>query len=337
MYNEERKISFINQYATNKKSKVYVTRFFEAIGHYESKWNCDIAEQATSVIESTLYTLLYSKKSTNAELNLTIVKEYVSWCEKNGYCTNKNIATMKVDIIENFKKKMVSSPLHLKTVMDKIDEDDIYRFDLPEKETIDIVYRVYLWMAFAGMYESDAIRVTSDCVDLINLKINFEGKSYELYKESRVDFEKACNLKYFRYEHKGYSESKMRKRADGNIIMRGFKNPDVNVKSIRPKVNKFLSPKDKDVMTEYDKKYFPKTKVSYSRVKESGIFYRAYERERAGLPVDFSDVVAMDMEQKEKESGVYKTDEARTYRVIANYNARLYRVDYERWKCAFAI
>ena len=74
-------------------------------------------------------------------------------------------------------------------------------------------------------------------------------------------------------------------------------------------------------------------KLSYFRVWISGLFYRMYERERAGMPVDFSAAAAQFMEGK-----TYKLDRGRnTPEAKKRQLTRDYLEDYERWKLAFAI
>lgn len=339
MYNEKRKNEFISYYGTNKNSKRVITQIFEAIDPYESILNNDISVQSTKYVEKVAKELFKSNRGISPKIFINILNDYLDWCCDNGYEINENIRNIKIDEYEKIRSSMITSPLHLRIAMDRIDDNDIYRFDPPEKDTVDIVCRVYLWMAFAGMYESDAVRVTSDCIDLSKWQIIFEGRIYDIYKEGREDFAKACTLSGFRYEHKGYSETPIMKRPEGNLIMRGIRSSSVNTTTIRSKVNKRMSPKinDEDDMTEYEKKYFPKVRLSYNRVRQSGIFYRMYERERAGLPVDFSEIALLDISQREKEGVEYKVGGGRTRASIKNYNVFLYKNSYEQWKAAFAV
>jgi hypothetical protein len=228
---------------------------------------------------------------------------------------------------------MVASPYHLATILND------YEFDPPEKETIDITYRVFLWMAFAGLTEKDAIKVTAKDVDLANFQIHFEGNDYELYKECKTDFEKACTLTEFMYYHPHYGV-RPRKRVEGDTIMRGFLSSEIQPTTIRALINKRFDPMK--YLTEEQRKQkgidedLREAKLSYKRIYLSGIFYREYERERIGLPVNFSTVVAKEMKQREKERGKsYTTTPTRTYVTIANKLEREYLTDYEKWKCAF--
>lgn len=324
MYNETQKNAFIAAHTSSDKTTALIVQIFNWFEPYETEWNMDLSQQTTEILQPVVNDLS-GLRSKSTELVLIILKEYVKWCGRNGYEVSKGIFDVRINTIDKIQNQMVASPLHLKSILDKKEvhndkETLICGFDLPEQETVDITYRVFLWMAFAGLDDKDAIRVTADHVDLKKLRINFEGHSYEIYKEGREDFEKACKLLDFLYIHPNYTTR--RDRAEGNIIMRGFRSPNVDLLTIRPIINKRLC----------SGKTPTKEKISYRRIYLSGIFYRAYERERAGLPVDFSDVIAREMQDRQ-----YTVTKTRTLTTIANALEREYLADYEKWKCAFAM
>ena len=72
-------------------------------------------------------------------------------------------------------------------------------------------------------------------------------------------------------------------------------------------------------------------KLSYKRVYLSGMFYRKYETEMAGIPVDFDDEAAKFIAGK-----TYKFDSCRK---STNHKLReisqSYNDDYQRWKLVF--
>lgn len=325
MYNEEQKKAFIASYTKSNKTTALIVQIFTWFEPYESTWGADLSQQTSEVLQPVV-NKISGLRSKSTELVLIILKEYVRWCIRNGLEVDRGIFDVRIHSIEKIKKQMVASPLHLQFKLNEI-------FRLTEEETIDIVYRVFLWMAFAGLEDSDAIRVTSDDVDLQNLRINFEGHSYEIYKESREDFEKACNLTDFFYEHPCYTVR--RERAEGNLIMRGFRSSSLNLQTLRPMVTRKINDgkgKPGDTQTRQEGKKQKKDVISYKRIYLSGIFYRAYECERAGLSLNFSVVVANEMQRKNKEYTLSKT---RTLNTIANKIEREYKTDYEKWKCAF--
>jgi len=322
MYNEEQKRAFIESHTNSDKTMAKIIQIFSWFESYEESWNMDLAQQEADKLQP-IVNELTGVRSKSTELILIILKEYVKCCGRNGYEVSRGIFDVRINTIDKIQNQMVASPLHLKSKLDEF-------FESVDEETIDITYRVFLWLAFAGFDDKDAIRVTSDCVDLDNLKINFEGHSYEIYKECREDFEKACFLTDFLYKHPNYTTR--RDRAEGKLIMRGIRTPTVDLKTIRPVINKKFGADDAEEIDNNRQK----SRISYKRIYLSGIFYRQYERERAGLPVDFSEFIARAIERKEK-TKKYTVSKTRTLTTIANTIEREYLADYEKWKCAFAM
>lgn len=325
MYNERVKREFLSSYTHKKSTTSFIIQIFNWFEPYENEWEMDLSQQTTEILQPVINDITgVREKST--ELIIIILKEYVKWCGRNGYEISKGIFDVRINTIDKIQNQMVASPLHLRAILN----DKKNNFDSLDKNTVDITYRVFLWMAFAGLEDKDAVRVTSDDVDLENLRINFEGYSYEIYKECKEDFEKACKLTVFNYEHPHYTTC--RERADGNVIMRGFRSPTVDLKTIRPIINKKFSENDEE---QSDNKR-QKSRISYKRIYLSGIFYRAYEQERAGLPIDFSNIIALEIDRKEKVKK-YTTTKTRTLTTISNRMKREYLADYEKWKCAFTV
>ena len=321
MYNENQKRAFIESHTNSDKTMAKIVQIFSWFEPYEEDWGLDLSQQSAEKLQPVVNELT-GVRSKSTELILIILKEYVKWCGRSGYEVSRGIFDVRINTIDKIQNQMVASPLHLKAKLDEF-------FEPVEEETIDITYRVFLWMAFAGLDDKDAIRVTADCVDLKNFRINFEGHSYEIYKECIEDFKKACELTDFQYKHPNYITR--RDRADGNLIMRGIRTPTVDLKTIRPVINKKFGADDTEETGGRQK-----SRISYKRIYLSGIFYRAYERERAGLPVDFSEFIARSIERKEK-TKKYTVTKTRTLTTIANTIEREYLADYEKWKCAFAM
>lgn len=330
MYNESQKMAFVNS-RNQPTTKKFVTQIFNWFEPYENKWGMDLALQSAEVLQPVVNELS-GLRSKSTELLLIMLKEYVKWLKNNGYPYSRGIYGVQIDSIEKVRSQMISSPAHLVEVMKKVDTglkkkdgSAIFRgFDSAELETVDIIYRVFLWMAFSGLYDAEAIQVKDSDVDLDKLVINFDGKKFKIYQEAKLDFEKACCLTDFNYIHPHYETR--RKRVDGNLIMRSMRSEEIDLMTIRPIVNKKLNPK-----TEGDKSRL-KSKLSYNKIYLSGVFYRMFEQERMGKKVDFAKLVARDMENTE-----YTMSATRTRNTIANKLEREYKADYERWKCAFDV
>ncbi len=325
MYNEKQKLDFISSYTTSVKTANLLKQIFNRTEFYENKYGNDLSQATAEQIQEYFDNQSKGIRSATNELTLKMITNYVTWCSEKGLPISDGVYNVKLSTIEIAKQVMVSSPLHLKERLDEY-------FDSPDDNTIDITYRVFLWMAFAGLKDVDAIRVEAKNVDLDNLLIHFEGHDYELYKEAKEDFNKACNLLSFTYTHAGklyYKQS--RSRADGDNIMRGFRTSQPELLTLRPVINKALSQTklERESKQNIDKN---KARISYHKLRLSGVFYRQRKLEIDGYKVDFSALVAQEMQEKQ-----YSFSRTRTPCVVANFLAKNYMNDYITWKCAFPL
>ncbi len=321
MYNDDRKSAFIDSYTKSDNTKLKLQQLFTQLSVYEEELDKDLCEQSAQELQPFINGITGLRQRSSVT-SVVYLREYVKWCRKNGYKTSNGISEVKFDCLERVRSQMVASPLHLKTVMDKTSPDSKNGFDTPDKGTVDITYRVFLWMAFAGLQDRDAVLVTNSDVDFQSMCIRFDGKQYDIYRESIEDFRQACTLTSFLYEHPSYTC--YRDRAPGDIIMRGFRSSSVDVLTVRPYINKHFDSRSVG-------------KISYKSVYLSGIFYRAYEKERAGLSVSFQGLARERIERKAKTGSGYVTSKTSTLNSIANGLEKDYMTDYARWKCAFAL
>lgn len=342
MYNEDQKSRFINEYSQKSSTRTFVTQIFNWFEQYEEEWQCDLSLQTTEILQPVVNELT-GVRNKSTEVVLGVLREYVKWCARNNIETSKGIFDVTIDSIDKIRNQMVASPLHLKKILDEY-------FDQPEQETIDITYRVFVWMAFAGLQDKDAVKVTSADVDFKKFQINYGGESYEIYKEGYVDFEKACKLDEFLFIHENPHYEVPRKRVAGDTIMRGYRSAEINFTSIRPIINKKFSnfeEKQKERQKQQSENEIEVSEekqrkkgrsqvsgLSYNRIYTSGVFYRMYERERMGEPVNFAAMIQRDVEAKQAE-GHYRTTKNKTLRTIVRDIERQYLSDYERWKLAF--
>lgn len=176
-------------------------------------------------------------------------------------------------------------------------------------------------MAFSGIREEDTLSITASDVDFMDMSIRYGENCVPLYRESLPAFHNAVELPGFLYKHPNYAKEIRRDRVPGDTIMRGVR-ATTKTMSIRSMLSHRSAAALQDGKT--------KQQLSFYRVWMSGLFYRMYERERAGIPVDFSDAAVDFM------SG-------RTYVVKGrvklehkqNKIEKDYMEDYQRWKLAF--
>jgi len=218
--------------------------------------------------------------------------------------------------LDKIKKQMVASPLHLQRFLDAV-------FDPEEEETIDNIYRCYFWMAYGGIDEEDTICVKRDDIDFSQMIIRYHTTSVPIYREAIPAFHNAVSLPSFLYKHPNYTKPIRRDRVSGEEIMRGVK-ATTKTFTMRTTLSKRNIKAMQDGLTDLQ--------LSFYRVRMSGLFYRTYEMERAGVPVNFSEAAQRVMDGKNyslngREKIVHKQ----------NRIERDYMEDYQRWKLAFSI
>ena len=318
MYNEERKKKFIRDYTGSLNTANVAETIFNAIEKYETAWGADLCTKSTDALQPVIDEIT-GLRSRSKWMSLIILKEYVKWClamKVPDACDGMlHIETVGLNKV---KKQMVANPLHLQNYLNAI-------FDSEYEETIDNVYRCYFWMAYMGIDEEDVSAITTEDVNLNNYSVHYRDNDIPMYRESIKAFENVTLLNSFLYKHPNYEIR--RNRVEGNTILRGIKT-DADVMTLRRVVSLRRNEKDdnglRSVKTDQQ--------LSFYRVRMSGLFYRMSERERAGIPVDFSEAAVRLMEGKE-----YSLHGREKLIHRQNRIERDYMEDYQRWKLAFSI
>ena len=308
MYNEEQKIRFMKDCAGSITVGDLMTSIFKRISQYEEIAEKDICEFSGNEAQEVIDKMSGIRKLTSTS-TLSVLKHYGKWClENNIDGATDGILLTKIPGSERIKKSLVSGPLQLQTCLDAV-------FEPESEETIDCIYRCYFWLAFSGMHEVDAFNVKRSEVDLGKMLINHGEDKYYIYREGIDAFYNASTLNEFKYKHPNYSNVITRDRKDTVLLLSGIKaTPSTN--SWRSELSKRCKEKEKEGKLTVD--------ISFKRVQLSGIFYRMYEKERAGIPVDFSSII---------DNIFYKNSNSNVYRLRL---IRSYTDDYERWKTAFS-
>ena len=317
MYNNELKTKFVRNYTQSLSVAKLCETIFNKVGQYEEKWNADIctrtAEELQPMIDSIVGFRSRSKWST-----LIILKDYVKWCIGNNI-PNACDGMLKINTVglDNVKTQMVSIPKHLQKYLNEI-------YDPESDCSTDNIYRCFFWLAYSGMKEEDILDVKCEDVDLATLTVHYNGKDYEIYREAIPAFKNCVELGSFVYNHPLYSANRTvwKPRADGNTLVRGIRSTS-SLKSMRMT----LSRKAKEAIDNGR----TTQRLSYYRVYLSGLFYRMYEREKSGEPVDFTQDALEFMEGRE-----YQFEKGCKNEIIKRREiAKDYLEDYQRWKLAF--
>jgi hypothetical protein len=319
MYNEEMKVRFILGYTKGQSTIKLAHNVFKAIEPFEEDvWEADVCTRSAKELQPVVDQILGLRKR-SASWILAILRAYAKWCILSKYpgaCDGiMHVETLGLDKV---RRQMVSSPLHLQKYFDEV-------FDKESEETIDNIYRCFLWMGYSGMSEEDAMCVKATSVDMAALKITSGDSEFPIYREAIQAFKNAVELTSFLYKNPNYKEKKhiRRNRIEGDMIMRRV-TAGTHLMTVRSTLSKRLTAAQKNGQTEQ--------KLSFYRAWLSGLFYRMAERERAGIPADFGEIVAREMEQKPSPVTGGLSTQAKQ-----NERAKDYLEDYQRWKLAFFI
>lgn len=316
MYNEEMKARFIREYTGSLNTANVATTIFNALEEHEKSWNADLCTRSSEELQPVI-TEITGLRTRSQWMALTILKEYVKWCiamKVPGACDGMlQIQTVGLDKV---KHQMVSSPLHLQKFLDAV-------FDKESDETIDNIYRCYFWMAYGGIDEEDTILIQNEQVDFGQMTIYYKTINIPIYREALPAFRNAVSLNSFLYKHPNYSKPIRRDRVPGDTLMRGIR-ATTKTFTMRTTLSKRNIKAVEDGITDLQ--------LSFYRVRMSGLFYRVYEMERAGVPANFAEAALRVMDGK---SYVLHGREKLEHR--QNKIERSYLEDYQRWKLAFSI
>lgn len=317
MYNEELKTKFVRGYTNSISTAEVCQTIFNAFEQYEVEWDADLCTRSAEELQPVVDNLV-GFRARSKWMRLIILKDYVKWCigmKVPGACDGM----LKIETVglEKVKHQTVASPLHLQRYLDSICEPE-------SEETTDNIYRCFYWLAYGGVAEEDILSIKCSDVDLNSMVVRYNSTEVPIYREALPAFKNCVKLTQFVYKHPNYDKLVYKDRADGDTLVRGIRSAP-SIKAMRVELSRRSKAKMDEGKTDL--------KLSYFRVWISGLFYRMYERERAGMPVDFSAAAAQFMEGK-----TYKLDRGRnTPEAKKRQLTRDYLEDYERWKLAFAI
>lgn len=322
MYNEELKSRFISDFTTSISRQKSIKSMFDALEKYESKWGADFYTRTKDEIAPVVEEIAGGRAG--SQQKMFFLRAYIQWCLDNDVEGTRGDLFLLEDVgLEKMKHRMVSSPTHLQRYLDYV------CYPLSE-ETNGCIFRCYLWLAYSGIVEGDAFSVRTSDIDLKNSIIFFHGVEFPLYESSLPAFKQCINATRFKVFHA--SGDRYLDRADGDVLLRSsngvMSDKGMKVEATRRSRNPYATtilgkPKNDDLELQ----------LCYSRVWLSGVFYRTYELEGAGIKPNFTGLAR-------------RKAEGKTYELSAGRNlpdakirwvAQAYRTDYYNWKRAFSL
>lgn len=316
MYNVNLKEQFITECAKTKHAIDLFRKIFEASGAYETKWGFDICYASTEELQP-LVDELIGFRSFDIDENIKVLRDYIDWCANRGIKNvSRSIDFVDTRGISKMKRQMVTGPKQLQIYL-----DGLFRTD--DQYTRDSIFRAFFWFAFSGIDEQDTIMIRKKHIDLATQSIVFNGEEYPIYREGLQAIQNCMNLKEFRSYNSTYITGyKLLNRADGDYLLRST-NSVPSIQSLRVQI----STRIKDSATN-DKTGL---QLSYYRIWLSGVFYRVYQDEISGIPVDFYDISRKEVLRKFGDKDISD----KTKREKISKSNVYYKRDYDRWKKTF--
>ena len=326
MYNEKVKEQFVRQISNDSKRKL-ATYIFDAFEPYEMKWGADLCTRSADDLRAVLYEIRRGVRSKSRARNVNILKEYVSWCISNNI---ENVCDgmlhVNADDSAILLEKMISGPYHLNRFLDEV-------YPPVSEKTTGNLLRCYAWLAFIGVPESEAPLVRRDEVNLGALRLHHSKEDYMLIPES-IDVFRFCKQEdLIHLTDAAHPKGGFAPRKGSTLLLSSTK-----VEQFTPQTLKHAFCRDnKNACDKRDGANPGKNqlqilpRLSYFRIWLSGVFYRTFEVERAGIAPDFSAYADRYVVEKKRKPDL--SEEGKRARVVA-VNSEM-KHDYELWKDAF--
>lgn len=307
MYNSELKNKFLTS-LSNAKCAMQYKNALDEVAEYELKIGKDIYQMGTDELASAM-SYIRSVNNNTKRNKIVAIQKYLRWCFELGLIDNvQSISTSDVVVSEdNIRRHYFSSPDHLNNVLNATFPSK------PEKSQFD-VYKCWFWLAFIGIPITDTASITSSEVDIYNKYIEKDGVRYEIYDEA-IPSITVCKEANELYRLKNRF-AVLEKRHDGDKLLRCF-DWEMTPEYISRTIRGYLS-HNKCVKTVGHS-------LSYSDAYMSGHFYRMCQREKDGIPVDFSLIARTVVSTRGGDINRNKLSKTKWQ----------YMHDYDAWKSAF--
>lgn len=327
MYNrpDDRKLKFKYSYGSDETFDA-IDKAFNSIAPYELEWGMDVCLQSDEAEVQRLVDSL-SKSRQKDSTSLIILRDYCKWCMLEGYQNiSYNLIRLKPPAVERIKTLTVPNPQQLQAHLNSF-------LDPENKHTIHMVYRAYYWLAFSGVMEEYARKICQANIDLNHRLISIDDYVWPIYDEGFESIKfctesKTINVYRGHYKEKGTSLFRTHdidEETGTEYILRGIESTtDGN----RYYLDKNFSSKQVAAVKEGKTSY----KLSYSRVWNSGIYYRAYLKEVAGIKPNFTAAAKQTYSRTVREVKRFKPGGATRER-LSIIEKQIER-DYIRWKLA---
>ncbi len=307
MYNPEIKERFIRDITNSNEQPLRLLKFFNRTAKIEARLGKDLYEMSLEELECVANDVRGFRTSSVGQL--IVLRDYLSWCAANIPGVVSLFDKIKTTNVDKMRANTVVSPRHLQVYLDAL-------FN-PESELgSDNLYRAYYWLAYSGVEEEDFLTVTVDQIDLASLTILYRGRRLPIYREAVPCIRNSVESPFFRRVNPKNGKLTNYSRVESNLLFRGGRTTPT-----KDSVIAAIKLARKAAITEGR----TNKSLNYTGTFYSGIYYRLYEDERAGLTPNPLAIAEELVEGKE-----YYDNHVEALRIKRNIMA-----DYEVWKLTF--
>ena len=317
LYNEQQKLNFINEATSMDNSARTMMSVFYASAPFEEKWGADICTRTEEELAPVL-DVICGISSNSRYARLSVLRQYAKWAVMCGIPGAKNeVGNIDRVGVTRVSETSIRSPEHLQYCLDLF-------FSPESEETTEDTFRCFFWLAYGGMPEDVIHTVTAEDVDFENMLVRKGDFVAVLYRQALPAVRNCVRLKQMRYKNNAYVNvgSIYRDRIDDPSILRGVRGKS-GVLNMRTQISRKLR------VVQEENGNIPESEcLTYWRVWRSGVFYRIFEKEMAGMEPDFLAVARASDRGRRTMAGGTKTESKTMIRKIASD----FENDYARWK-----
>lgn len=315
MYNQEIKQGFIKSRAKTVAEEHNLLGFFSKTEPFEQSVGHDLGVFSREELQECFNSFADFQRGT-VLLQRSYYKAYVRYLRKHKLPA-KDVSEEIELVFDDICSRLVGSPEHLENELD-------LRYLPAENGSVDFVFRAYFWLAYSGVREDDLPILTADNLNLREMMVSIGNRSYELYDQAVLCLRYCAEMQSFNVysEARGTSYVRIMPRVNGNQLLRGTRGL-VCDRAWRHRLSVYHPIKERAQLPM----------LLYRYVWRSGIFYRMYQREQIGIPVDFADTADLFFEGKQYEQRPYPlTMGQRKQRLCKRLSE-----EYMSWKSRFAL
>lgn len=319
MYLPERKEAFLSTLTLSDSVLRIYRSIFDRIAEIEERCGHDFTELDLEQAQEA-FDLVSGSTMSTARMAYTLLATYFKWCFAHDYPVTEAVLSINVNSGANFRHAYVCSPAQLLLTLDAV-------MPVTVASTMNCIYRAYLWMIFIGMSESEILNLRVEDVDTTLWRIHTQsGSEYTVYAEAIPDIYTCVSSTEMTFRR--FNAIKTVKRTRGGLVLRL---EDPQNAGTAAKYSTVISKRMNAIAesAEADTSHISSA-ITPVTVRQSGIFFRAYQNEQMGFEPDFEEYVMADFVSKERQKVQHEAG------LIARVRRR-YTQNYEQWKKAFAV